>query len=88
MDTRQRERYCQKHFLLWQQQINSRCLGDDRTGAHNAGIIIDASRQQEMNGNQPSAQPRSANPVDTNTHHDGIIVNEPISIQQEQSIVT
>jgi hypothetical protein len=28
------------------------------------------------------------NPVDTSTHNDGIIVNELISIQQEQSIVT
>ncbi len=28
------------------------------------------------------------NPVDTSTHNDGIIVNEPISVQQEQSIVT
>ncbi len=33
-------------------------------------------------------QPRSTNPVDTSTHNNGIIVNEPISIQQEQSIVT
>ncbi len=41
-----------------------------------------------MNGNQPSAQPRSANPVDTSTHNNGIILNEPISVQQEQSIVT
>jgi hypothetical protein len=41
-----------------------------------------------MNGNQLSAQPRSTNPVDTSTHNDGIIVNEPISVQQEQSIVT
>jgi hypothetical protein len=41
-----------------------------------------------MNGNQPSTQPRSANPVDTSTHNDGIIVNEPLSVQQEQSIVT
>jgi hypothetical protein len=59
-------------------------------GAHNNGIIVDAStsiRQQEMNGSQPFTQPRSANPVDTSTHNDGIIVNEPISVQQEQSIV-
>ncbi len=41
-----------------------------------------------MNGNQPSAQPHSTNPVDTSTNNDGISVNEPISIQQEQSIVT
>jgi hypothetical protein len=41
-----------------------------------------------MIGNQPSAQPHSMNPVDTSTHNDGMIVNEPISIQQEQSIVT
>jgi hypothetical protein len=85
------ERYCQKHFQLWQQEIYIPHPGDDRTGAHNDGIIVDAStsiRQQEINGNQPSAQPRSANPVDTSTHNDGIIVNEPIRIQQEQSIVT
>jgi len=85
------ERYCQKHFRLWQQQINTHRPGDDRTGAHNDGIIVDAStsiRQQEMNGNQPSAQPHSVNTVDTSTHNDGIIVNEPINIQQEQSIVT
>jgi hypothetical protein len=37
------ERYCQKHFRLWQQQIDTRCPGDDRTGAHNNGIIVDAS---------------------------------------------
>ncbi len=51
------ERYCQKHFRLWQQQINTRCPGDDRTRAHNDGIIVNASTsiwQQEMNGNQPS----------------------------------
>jgi hypothetical protein len=50
------ERYCQKHFQLWQQQINTCHSGDDRTGVHNDGIIDDAStsiRQQEMNGNQP-----------------------------------
>jgi hypothetical protein len=41
-----------------------------------------------MNGNQPSAQPCSANPVDTSTHNDCIIVNQPISVQQEQSTVT
>jgi hypothetical protein len=41
-----------------------------------------------MNGNQPFAQPCSTNPVDTSTHNDGIIINEPISVQQEQSIFT
>jgi hypothetical protein len=41
-----------------------------------------------MNGNQPFAQPRFANPADTSTHNNGIVVNEPISVQQEQSIVT
>jgi hypothetical protein len=41
-----------------------------------------------MNGNQPFAQPRSANPVDTITHNNCTIANEPISVQQEQSIVT
>jgi hypothetical protein len=85
------ECYCQKHLQLWQQQINTCRPGDDRTRAHNNGIIVDASTsiwQQEMNGNQPSAQSCSTNPVDTSTLNDGIIVNEPISIQQEQSIVT
>jgi hypothetical protein len=60
-------------------------------GLHNNGIIINASTsiwQQEMNGNQPSAQPRSMNPVDISTHSDGKIGNESISIQQEQSILT
>jgi hypothetical protein len=85
------ERYCQKHFRLWQQQINTRHLGDDRMGAHNDGIIVDASTsiwQEIMNGNQLFTQPGSVNPVDTSTHNDGIIVNKPISVQQEQSIVT
>ncbi len=85
------ERYCQKKNWLWQQQINTRHPGYDRTGAHNDGIIVDAStsiRQQEMNGNQPCAQPRFVNPVDTSTQNDGIIVDEPIRVQQEQSIVT
>jgi hypothetical protein len=41
-----------------------------------------------MNGNQPSLQPCSANQLDTSTHTNGIIVNVPISVQQEQSIVT
>ncbi len=85
------ERYCQKHVWLWQQQINTCRPGDDRTGAHNNGIIVDASTsiwQQEKNGNQPSMQPCSANPVDTITHNNGIIVNESISVQQEQWIVT
>jgi hypothetical protein len=85
------ECYCQKYFRLWQQQINTRHLGDDRTGAHNNGIILNASTsiwQQEMNHNQLFAQPCSTNPVDTSTHNDGIIVNELISVQQEQSIVT
>jgi hypothetical protein len=41
-----------------------------------------------MNGNQPFTQPRYANQVDTITHNDGIIVNKPISVQQEQSIIT
>jgi hypothetical protein len=41
-----------------------------------------------MNGNQPFAQILSTNPVNTITHNDGIIANEPINIQQEQSLVT
>jgi hypothetical protein len=59
--------------------------------AHNDGIIVGASTsiwQEEMNGGQPSAQPRSANPVDTRRNNNGMIVNESISIQQEESIVT
>jgi hypothetical protein len=66
-------------------------MGDDRTEAHNDGIINDVSTsiwQQEMNGNQLFAQIRSANLVDTITHNAGIIVNEPINLQQEHSIVT
>jgi hypothetical protein len=49
------ERFCQEHFPLWQRQINTCHPGDDRTAAHNDGIIIDAStsiQQEEMNGNQ------------------------------------
>jgi hypothetical protein len=52
--------------------------------AHNDGIIIGAStsiRQEEMNEDQPSAQPRSRNPVDTRRNNDGMIVNESISVQ-------
>ena len=78
------EHYCQKQFRLRQQQIYSCSPGDDRMGAHNKLIIVNASTsiwQQEMNGNQPFAQPCSANPVYTSTHNDGIIVNEPISVQ-------
>ena len=41
-----------------------------------------------MNGDQLSAQPHSANPVDTRRNNDGMIVNESISVQQEKSIVT
>jgi hypothetical protein len=41
-----------------------------------------------MNGDQLSAQPHSANPVDTRRNNDGMIVNESISVQQEESIVT
>jgi hypothetical protein len=54
MDTRNSEPYYQKHFL-WQQQIYTRHTGDDKTGAHNDGIISNAStsiRQQETNSNQ------------------------------------
>jgi hypothetical protein len=58
---------------------------------HNDGIIVGGStsvRQEEMNGDQPSTQPRSANPVDTRRNKDGMIVNESISVQQEESIAT
>jgi hypothetical protein len=91
MDTRQQWKLLPKTIWLWQQQIHTCRPGDDRTGAHNKLIIVNAStsiQQQEINGNQPSAQPRSANTVDTSTHNNGIIVNEPISVQQEQSIIT
>jgi hypothetical protein len=33
------ECFCQKHFRLCQQQINTRHPGDDRTAAHNDGCI-------------------------------------------------
>ncbi len=59
--------------------------------AHNNGIIVGASTsilQEEMNGDQPSAQPHSANPVDTIRINNGMIINESISVQQEESIVT
>jgi hypothetical protein len=84
------EHFCQKHFQLWQQQINTCHLGGDRTTAHNNGIIVNAStsvRQEEMNGDQPSAQPRSANPVDTTRHNDGMIVNEYIRAAHNDGII-
>jgi hypothetical protein len=52
--------------------------------AHNDGIIVGASTsiwQGEMNGDQPSTQPHSVNPVDTRRNNDGMIVNESISLQ-------
>jgi hypothetical protein len=68
---------------------------DDRTAAHNNGIIVDAStciQQEELNEFQPSVQPRSANPVGTTRHNNGMIINESIraahnngiSVQQEE----
>ena len=40
-----------------------------------------------MNGDQPSAQPRSANPVDTTRHNDGMIVNEYIRAAHNDGII-
>jgi hypothetical protein len=57
--------------------------------AHNDGIIVDASTsiwQEEMNWDQPSAQPRSANPVDTTRLNDGMIINESISVAHNNGI--
>jgi hypothetical protein len=79
-----------KHFQMWQQQINTRHPGDDRMAAHNNGIIVHAStsfRQEEMNGNQPSAQPRSVNPVYTPRHNDDMIVNESIRVAHNNDII-
>jgi hypothetical protein len=59
--------------------------------APNDGVIVGASTsvwQEEMNGDQPSMQPHSANPVDTRRNNDGKLVSESISVQQEESIVT
>jgi hypothetical protein len=41
-----------------------------------------------MNGDQLSVQPCSANPVNTRRNINGMIINESISVQQEESIVT
>jgi hypothetical protein len=84
------ESFCQKHFRLWQWQINTRHPGYDRTAAHNDGIIIDASTsvlQEEMNWDQPSTQPRSANPVDTTRHNNGMTVNESIRAAHTNGII-
>ncbi len=46
--------------------------------AHNDGIIVSASTsiwKEEMNGEQLSAQPRPAYPVDTRRNNDDMIVN-------------
>jgi hypothetical protein len=70
---------------------NGMIVNESIRAAHNDGIIVGAStsiQQEEMNGDQPSMQPRSANPVDTRRTNDGMIVNESISVQQEESIVT
>ncbi len=84
------EHFFQKHFQLWQQQINTRHPGDDRMVAHNDCIIIDASTsiwQEEMNGDQPSMQPCSTNPVDTTRHNNGMIVNESIRVAHNNGII-
>jgi hypothetical protein len=84
------ESFCQKHFRLWQQQINTHYPGDDRTAAHNDGIIINASTsvwQEAMNGDQLFMQPCSANPVDTTRHNNGMIVNESIRAAHNDSII-
>jgi hypothetical protein len=55
--------------------------------ANNDGIIFGASTsvwQEEMNGDQPTTQPRSANPVDTRRNNNGMTVNESISIQKKK----
>jgi hypothetical protein len=58
--------------------------------AHNNGIIVNASTsiwQEEMNGDQPSTQPRSTNPVDTTRHNNGMIVNESIRAAHNDGII-
>jgi hypothetical protein len=58
--------------------------------AHNDGIIIDASTsiwQEEMNGDQPSAQPLSTTPVDTSRHNNGMIVNDSIRVAHNDGII-
>jgi hypothetical protein len=69
---------------------NSMIVNESIRAAHNDGIIVGASTsiwQEEMNGDQPSTQPKSANPIVTRRNNDGMIVNESISVQQEESIV-
>jgi hypothetical protein len=58
--------------------------------AHNGGIIVDASTsiwQEEMKGDQLSMQPRSANPVDTTRHNNGMIMNESIRAAHNNGII-
>ncbi len=70
---------------------NGMIINESIRVVHNDGIIAGAStsiRQEGMNGDQPSAQPHSTNPVDTRRNNNGMIVNESISVKQEESIVT
>jgi hypothetical protein len=65
-------------------------MGDDRMVAHNDGFIVNALTsiwQEEINGDQPFAQPRSANPVDATRHNDGMIVNEYIRAAHNNGII-
>ncbi len=82
-------RYCQNHFWLWQQQINTHHPVDDRMVADNEGIIVNTSTrvcQEESFWDQATMQARSTNPVDPRRENNGIIVNESIRIQEEESI--
>jgi hypothetical protein len=70
---------------------NGMIVNEPIRAAHNNCIIVNASTsvwQEEMNGDQLSMQPHSANPVDTRRNNNGMTVNESISVQQEESIVT
>jgi hypothetical protein len=40
-----------------------------------------------MNGDQPSMQPCSTNPVDTTRHNDGMIINESIRVAHNDDII-
>ena len=82
---------CSANLVDTTKHNNGMIINETIRVAHNNGIIFGASTsvwQEEMNGNQPPAQPHFVNLVDARRNNDGMIVNESISVQQEESIVT
>jgi hypothetical protein len=67
---------------------NGMIVNESIRATHIGGIIAGAFtsvQQEEMYGDQPSAQPHSANPVNIRRNNDDMIINECISIQQDES---